>query len=58
MDKEGILSRKLWLFDFFLLALKPFNGCAPLSKVEFTKNALWVQLHNFPLVCMNEEIGK
>lgn len=46
-----------WLFDSYLLALKPFDGCTLSLKMDFSKEAFWVQLHNLPIACMNAEIG-
>lgn len=41
-----------------LLSLQPFDGTTPTSKMDFSKESFWVQLHNLSLDCMNEDIGR
>lgn len=45
-----------WLFGVVLFSLKLFEGCTPPSNMLFDKEAFWIQLHNLPLTCMNNEI--
>lgn len=35
-----------------------FDGCTPPSKIVFNKKTFLVHMHNFPIACMNEEMGK
>lgn len=45
------------LFDAYLLSLKGFEGCIPLSKMDFTKEIFLVHTHNLLLTSMNEDIS-
>lgn len=51
------MSHRPWLFEIALLPLKPFNGCTLASKMDFSRESLWVHMHDLPIVCMNKEIG-
>lgn len=55
-DLEHVLEGGPWLFDNFLVALQTFDGSIPPDKIEFSKTALWVQIHGLPLVCMNKDV--
>lgn len=50
------MARRPCLFESSLLSLKLFDGCTSASKMNFTKEPFWVQMHNFPIVCMNEDM--
>lgn len=54
---QHILSHRPWLFDSYLLSLKPFDGLTLLLKIDFSKEIFWVHLHNLPIGCMDEKIG-
>lgn len=57
VDMNWVLARRPWLFESFLLSLKPFDGYTLASKMDFSKEAFWVQLHELPIACMNEDMG-
>lgn len=46
-----------WLFDSHLIALKLFDEYTPPQKLRFGQEKFWVQMHNMPFACMNEERG-
>lgn len=58
MDKQRVFGRRPWLFDSALLSPQPFDGITPTSKMDFSMESFWVQLHNLPLGCMHEDIGR
>lgn len=54
-DMQRILNQRSWLFDSYLLSLKPFDGLTPSLKMDFSKEIFLVQLHNLPISCMNDK---
>lgn len=36
-DLQCVMSRKPWLFETSLLYLKLFDGCTPISRMDFSK---------------------
>lgn len=56
-DKNWVQNGRPWLFNFHLLFLKVFDGHTPPSRMDFTKEAFWVLMHDLPLACMNEKFG-
>lgn len=56
-DKNRVMNGRPWLFDSYLFNLKPFNGHIQPSRMDFTTESFWVQMHNLPLDCMNEKFG-
>ncbi|XP_041009307.1 uncharacterized protein LOC121253347 [Juglans microcarpa x Juglans regia] len=58
VDKEKVLKGRLWTFDRFLVALQEVDGSLPFNAISFTHESFWVQLHNMPLLGMNQEYGK
>lgn len=52
------MAKKLWLFEASLLSLKSFfGGCTSTHKMDFPRESFWVQMHNLPIACMNEDMG-
>lgn len=51
-----VMTRKPWFFESSPLSLKPFDDCTLTSKMEFSKEAFWVQMHDLPITCMNQEM--
>lgn len=51
-----------WSFDRNLLCLSKFDGKLAQNQVIFTKEPMWVQMHNVPLGMINkfcgEDLGK
>lgn len=46
-----------WLFDSSLLSLKQFDGSIQPTKMDFSNEIFWIQMHNLPLACINEFMG-
>jgi hypothetical protein len=57
-DKERVTEGRPWSFDRQILVLYEFDGHCPPSKMEFTKLQFWIQVHDFPLLCMNRVVEK
>ncbi|KAF5449950.1 hypothetical protein F2P56_030343 [Juglans regia] len=51
-------SGRPWSFDYHLFALKLFDEDAPPQKLKFMQERFWIQFHNLPLSCMNEDRGR
>lgn len=58
VDKVRVMEGRTWSFDKQILVLKEFDGNCPPSKMEFTKSPFWIQVHDLPLLCMNQRVGK
>ncbi|KAK1583383.1 hypothetical protein Q3G72_023281 [Acer saccharum] len=56
-DKRRVLSGGPWCFNDSILALEEPKGMGKLQELEFCRVSFWVQLHNLPLLCMNQEVG-
>ncbi|KAL9444112.1 hypothetical protein AB3S75_017317 [Citrus x aurantiifolia] len=54
-DKRRVLSGGPWHFERALIVLKEPSGIGEITKQAFTHSAFWVQLHNLPLGCMEQE---
>lgn len=54
-DKPRILVGDLWHYDNALLQLIEPKGIGDVSKMDFNRAIFWAQIHNIPIVCMNEE---
>jgi hypothetical protein len=37
--------------------LNEFNESIPPSQIEFNHSLFWVQVHDMPLLCMNQAVG-
>ncbi|XP_042958149.1 uncharacterized protein LOC122293721 [Carya illinoinensis] len=57
-DKMRVMDGRPWLFDSHLFIILPFNGLIPPQRMDFSKERMWIQMLEMPLVCMNEEEGK
>lgn len=56
-DRNWIMARRPWLFESSLLFLKPFDGYTLTSKMDFSKEAFWVQLHDLPIARIKKDMG-
>lgn len=54
-DKVRILVGSPWHYDNSLLLLIEPKGMGEIAKLDFSKATFWVQIHNIPIVCMNQE---
>lgn len=57
-DKMNILAGGPWHFDRALIVLVEPRGIGEINKQSFTHASFWVQIHNIPILCMNEETIK
>lgn len=57
-DKWKVWEGKPWLFDNCLIVLNLYDGFTQPAEISFAIERFWVQLHDLPLACMNEECGK
>lgn len=53
---QRIMLRQPWLFDSYLFSLKLFDGLTPPSRMSFSRESFWIQMHDLPIWCMNEKI--
>ncbi|KAF5472196.1 hypothetical protein F2P56_004583 [Juglans regia] len=56
-DKLRILQGRPWLFDNQMFVIMQLNGSIPPQKMDFSRERMWIQLHNLPLACMNKDRG-
>lgn len=56
IDMQKVIRGCPYLFDYFLLSLKMFDGCTPPSRMDFAKETFWVLMQNLPLTCMNDDV--
>ncbi|XP_042944706.1 uncharacterized protein LOC122278594 [Carya illinoinensis] len=56
-DKIRVMDGRPWLFDNYMFVLMPMNGDIPPQRMDFTKERMWIQLLEMPLVGMNEGEG-
>lgn len=54
-DKRNIIAGGPWHFDRALIVLVEPRGIGEINKQVFTHASFWVQIHNVPILCMNEE---
>ena len=52
-----MLSSGPWWFNDCIIALEEPKGMGKFQELEFCRVSFWVQLHNLPLLCMNQEVG-
>ncbi|KAL9425867.1 hypothetical protein AB3S75_032771 [Citrus x aurantiifolia] len=57
-DKRNILAGGPWHFDRALIVLVEPRGIGEINKQVFTHASFWIQKHNVPILCMNEETIK
>lgn len=53
VDKIRVLEGRPWLFDNYLLAMRPIDCVLQPNKMAFGSEAFWIQLHNLLVMCMN-----
>lgn len=58
VDKRKVLLGGPWHFEWALIVLKEPSGIGEVINQSFTHAAIWVQLHNIPVGCMDQEIIK
>ncbi|TXG72737.1 hypothetical protein EZV62_001316 [Acer yangbiense] len=56
-DKRRVLSGGPWCFNDSIIALEEPKGMGKFQDLEFCRVSFRVQLHNLPLLCMNQEAG-
>jgi hypothetical protein len=56
-EKDRVLEWRPWVFDGNLFSVANFDGVMQPASYDFEKVALWIQMLNLPLACMNSEIG-
>ncbi|KAL9446099.1 hypothetical protein AB3S75_013884 [Citrus x aurantiifolia] len=54
-DKKRILTGGPWHFNRALMVLIEPTGLGEVTKQSFSHAPFWVQIHNVPIMCMNEE---
>ncbi|TXG48913.1 hypothetical protein EZV62_024788 [Acer yangbiense] len=57
-DKQRIVSGGPWSFNDALIVMEEPRGLGDVHNMKFNKSKFWVQIHNAPLICMSEEIGR
>ncbi|TXG64850.1 hypothetical protein EZV62_011844 [Acer yangbiense] len=56
-DRMRVLRGGPWSFDRAIIIFDEPTGTRDISNLRFNYVDFWVQIHNLPLLCMNEEIG-
>ncbi|KAK3189668.1 hypothetical protein Dsin_029229 [Dipteronia sinensis] len=56
-DKMLVLRGGPWSFDRAIIVFDEPTGTGDVSNLKFNSIDFWVQIHNLPLICLNEEIG-
>lgn len=54
-DKRRILAGGPWHFNRALMVLIEPTSIRELTKLSFSHVSFWIQIHNVPIMCMNEE---
>ena len=54
-DKKRILTGGPWHFDRVIMVLIEPTSLGEVTKQSFSHASFWVQIHNIPIMCMNEE---
>ncbi|KAK1551390.1 hypothetical protein Q3G72_034768 [Acer saccharum] len=57
-DKRRIMARGPWSFNDALIVMVEPEGKGDVQHMNFNKTEFWIQIHNAPLICMTEEIGR
>lgn len=57
-DKQRVMGGWQWLFDKNLFVLKYLEGCVQANAIPFDTEAIWLQLHNLPMTCIDEFYGE
>ncbi|XP_042969125.1 uncharacterized protein LOC122301818 [Carya illinoinensis] len=57
-DRGRVIEGRPWLFDKHIFVIDLFDGFTQPSSMKFDSAAMWVQLHNMPLVGINKECGE
>ncbi|KAK2647699.1 hypothetical protein Ddye_015188 [Dipteronia dyeriana] len=57
-DRQKIIVGEPWSFDNALVALEIPVGKGKIENLSFQYGDLWVQIHQFPLLCMTKDIGR
>lgn len=55
-DMNCVMQRKSWLFETSLISPKAFDGNTLVTKMNFSMEALWVNMHDIPIGCMDAEM--
>jgi hypothetical protein len=56
-DKQKVMVGRPWSYDRTLLILHDFDRKLAPYQMDFSVSPIWVQIHNMPLGCMNQEVG-
>lgn len=48
-DNQKVKKGRPWTFDHNLLCLNNFDGFSTPKDISFSKESMWIQLHNIPL---------
>ncbi|KAL5759511.1 hypothetical protein ACOSQ2_018349 [Xanthoceras sorbifolium] len=57
-DRASVWARGPWHFDHNLIVLEKPEGVGAISKMNFDKLEIWVQVYNIPLMCMNRGMAR
>ncbi len=56
-NKRKIMAGRPWSYDRTLLILNEFDGRLAPSHMDFSCSAIWIQIYNMSLGCMNRAVG-
>jgi hypothetical protein len=51
------MAGRPWSYDRTLLILNEFDGRLAPSQMDFLCSAIWIQIYNMSLGCMNRAVG-
>jgi hypothetical protein len=57
-DKRRVLASRPWSFDRQIVVINEYDGHTSPSSLNFSYSPFWIQIHDIPLVCMTQEVGK
>ncbi|TXG66754.1 hypothetical protein EZV62_008029 [Acer yangbiense] len=57
-DRKYVQSGGPWTFDRAIIAFEEPSGTGDIAHMKFNKAEFLVQIHNLPLLCLTEDIGK
>ncbi|TXG72967.1 hypothetical protein EZV62_001546 [Acer yangbiense] len=57
-DRNRVWFRSPWHFGNSLVALEKPEGIGNISNLKFNKADFWIQIHEIPIMCMNQRTAK
>jgi hypothetical protein len=58
VDVERVMHNGPWAYDHSLVVCQRVVANVPIKEVSFTHSLFWVQLHDLPVLSMNQEVSE